>query len=124
MALIVGLKEKPILHPEAYCLRKKVYGFDVQAVCDWRKRFLFIYIGYTASAHSSKAFKSSLLHTSQEKYFEEDEFVLTDKAYELGHHVIVPYKNRLEDPNPDKNMASFNLQHSRTWVTIEHAFLE
>ncbi|RPB25310.1 hypothetical protein L211DRAFT_771240, partial [Terfezia boudieri ATCC MYA-4762] len=36
---IIVLQYKPSVDPEAYFSRKKNYGFNLQAICDWSGRF-------------------------------------------------------------------------------------
>ena len=59
---IIILRTKPKLNPEAYFSRKKNYGFNLQAICDWKGRFIWASMGHTASVHDSTAFKSSDLY--------------------------------------------------------------
>ena len=58
----VVLRDKPMDDPEAYFSTKKPYGFNIQAICDWDRRFIWAFMGHTASVHDSTAFKSSKLY--------------------------------------------------------------
>ena len=105
--------------PEAYFSRKKTYGFNIQAICDWDRKFIWEFMGHTASVQDSTAFKSSDLYRNPGKYFDPEEYVLADKAYGLERHVIMPYKEPAS--RLDINTA-FNYQLSIPRVKIEHAF--
>ena len=104
---------------EAYFSRKKTYGFNIQAICDWDRKFIWAFMGHTASVHDPIAFKSSGLHRNAGKYFDPGEYVLADKAYGLERHVITPYKEPAS--RLDINTA-FNYQLLIPRVKIEHAF--
>ena len=60
--LNIVLRDKPMDDPEAYFSRKKSYGFNIQAICDWDRKFIWAFMGHTASVHDSTAFKSSDLY--------------------------------------------------------------
>ena len=36
--------------------------FNLQAICHWNRRFIWVSMGHTASAHDSTVFKSTLLY--------------------------------------------------------------
>ena len=66
---IIILRTKPKLDPEAYFSRKKNYGFNLQAIVDWKGRFIWASMGHTASVHDSTAFKSTDLYRNAGKKF-------------------------------------------------------
>jgi hypothetical protein len=55
----IRLRDRPMKDPEAYFSRKKIYGFNLQGICDQEGRFTYAHAGYTASAHDSTAFKGT-----------------------------------------------------------------
>ena len=132
---IIILRYKPMVDPEAYFSRKKNYGFNLQAVCDWNGRFIWASMGYTASAHDSTAFKSTAFYRgaaaggtaaggaaaggAAARAFDPREYLLADKAYALERHIITPYK---EPASRLPQNAAFNKQLSIPRVKIEHAF--
>ena len=116
---IIILRDKPQVNPEAYFSRKKEYGINLQAVCDWNRRFIYVSMGHPAAAHDSTAFKDSRLYKNRSSYFHNHEYLLADKAYSLEKHIIVPYKD-LHAQVPSE--AAFNYQLSIPHVKIEHAF--
>ena len=104
---------------EAYFSCKKDYGFNLQAICDWHSRFIWIYMGHTASVHDSTVFKSTTLYRNLQSYIDPEEYVLADKAYALERHVITPYK---EPASRLPANTAFNYELSVPRVKIEHAF--
>jgi len=50
------LRNKPTVDPEAYFSRKKNYGFNLQAICDWEGRFIWVSMKHTASVHATAFF--------------------------------------------------------------------
>ena len=115
----IVLRDRPKIDPEAYFSRKKNYGFNLQAICDWDRRFIWVSMGHTASAHDSTAFKSSGLYQRMHEHFDAEEYILADKAYGLERHIITPYK---EPASRQPANRRFNLQHAISRVKIEHAF--
>ena len=113
------LRDRPLNDPEAYFSRKKNYGFNLQAICDWNGKFIWVYMGHTASAHDSTAFKSTDLYRTLNSYFDPEEYILADKAYALERHIITPFK---EPASRQADNAAFNKQFSKARVKIEHAF--
>lgn len=105
--------------PEAYFTRKKNYGFNLQAICDWSGRFIWVSMGQTARVHDSHVFKTTDLYRNPYKYFDPEEYLLADKAYALNRHLIIPYK---EPAASQPENAAFNYQLSIPRVKIEHAF--
>ena len=90
---IIVFQEKPKINAEAYYSWKKNYGLNLQAVCDWDGRFIYASASHMGSFCDSAAFKASPMHGKQQEYFEPEEYVLADNAYELARHVIVPYRD-------------------------------
>ena len=113
------LRYKPMIDPEAYFSRKKIYGFNLQAICNWKGQFIWVAMGHTASVHDSTASKSTALYQALETYFDPEEYILADKAYALERHIITPFK---EPASRQPANAAFNTELSRPRVKIEHAF--
>ena len=57
----IVLRNQPIIDSEAYFSRKKNYGLNLQAICDWEGRFIWVCMKHTASVHDSTAFKPTAL---------------------------------------------------------------
>ena len=116
---IMILRYKPVVDPQAYYYRKSNYGFNLQAICDWNRKFIWASISHPASAHDSMVFKLTPLYRQIEIAFNDDEYILADKAYALEQHVIVPYKEPLASR---PKYSAFNYALSVPRVKIEHTF--
>jgi hypothetical protein len=117
---VIVLRYKPQVDGEAYYTRKRVYGINAQAVCDWHRRFTFLSVGQVGSVHDSRAFKSTSRCKKPGTYFSNaKEYMLGDKGYALTNRMIVPYKEPLRH---DPRARRFNKHLSRARVKIEHAF--
>ena len=53
---------------ETYSSRKKLYGFNLQAISNWSGRFIYVATGYTVSIHDSTAFKNCPLYREMPAY--------------------------------------------------------
>ena len=115
----IVLRDKPMVDPKAYFSRKKNYGFNLQAICDWKGRFIWTSMGHTAGSHDSLVFKSTDIYRNPSRYFDLEEYVLADKAYGLERHIITPYK---EPASSRAENTAFNYHLSIPRVKIEHAF--
>ena len=115
------LRDRPRVDYQEYFSPKSYYGFNLQAVCGWDRRFIYAYIQHPASVHDSTAFKNSSLYQNRDhqRRFEDHEFLLADKAYPLQRHVITPYKGQA---GREKDNITFNNHLSTPRVKIEHAF--
>ena len=116
---VIILRDKPLVDHQAYFSRKKEYGFNLQAVCDRDRKFIYAYMGYTAGAHDSRIYKHTPLYLNPAAYFASHEYLLGDKAYAVGPHLIPPFK---EPQARRPECANFNYNLSIPRVQIEHAF--
>jgi len=116
---VIILRYKPMVDPEAYFSQKSTYGFNIQAICDWERRFIWVSMGHTASAHDSTAFKSTSLYHDINKSFGPEEYVVADKVYALERHIITPYKESLARRRAH---SALNYALSVPRVKIEYAF--
>lgn len=92
----------------AHTSRKKIYGFNLQAICGQDGRFIYAYTGFTASAHDSTAFKATNFYQNRQHFMKGDEYILADKAYQLDKYIIPPYKMPVANEPACK---SFNKAH-------------
>jgi DDE superfamily endonuclease len=115
----IPLRDRPLKDPEAYFSRKKVYGFNLQAICNQKGEFIYAFAGCTASTHDSTAFKASIFYQRRGELMSNDEYIAADKAYQLDKHVITPYKLPIARRPSHK---AFNKAHSKRRIGIEHAF--
>ena len=110
--------------PGNYYCRKGFYALNAQAICDSKKRILWISTGHKGSTHDSLAFADTKLYNlldEKKKYlYKHRLFVIGDSAYGLSSNMIVPYDNAQSNSMND----AFNYYHSRTRIHIECAFGE
>lgn len=118
MWLRVGNRQE--IRHETYFSRKKRYGFNIQAICDGNKEFIYIHAGSKGSIHDSIAFKSSALYRNRQRLFHPSSYILADKAYELDRHILTRFKeNAIGDHAVH---IAFNDAVTAERINIEHAF--
>lgn len=102
-----------------YCGRKGKYGFNMQAVCDSKRRFLDISIRHPASASDYSAFTSSALYHKLKTpgFLAPDLCLYGDNAYGNSDFMAVPFANTA---NGVKD--SYNYFHSQVRMNIECSF--
>lgn len=115
----IPLCNAPTQNREDYFSRKKIYGFNLQAICDQDSQFIFAATGFTASAHDSTAFKATQFYQNRQQHMKDDEYILADKAYQLDKYIIPPFKAPAANSPTCK---AFNKAHSHQHIRIEHAF--
>jgi DDE superfamily endonuclease len=114
--------------PGNYYCRKGFYALNVQAMCDRRKKFLWVYPSNKGATHDSAAFAGSKLYELLKEMSPELQsrglFIVGDSAYGLTPFLMVPYdQDELkEDVNGAKD--SFNYHLSSCRIYIECAFGE
>ena len=59
---VIILWDKRLVDHQAYFSRKKEYGFNLQAVCNHDRKFIFTYMGCIAGAHDSRIYKHTPLY--------------------------------------------------------------
>lgn len=65
----------------AYTNRKCGQSVTLQAICDHKKRFLDVFIGFPSSVHDNRIFRNSPVFNKSSKFFQQGEKILRDKAY-------------------------------------------
>ena len=109
-----NLKQDGEKNPGSYFCRKGFYALNAQAICDSKKRILWLSTGHKGSTHDSFAFAetrlSALLEEKREYLYKHRLFLIGDSAYSLQSYMIVPYSNAKSNSIED----SFNYWHSRT----------
>lgn len=96
---------------------KKKTGLNVQALCDAKKRFLFVSCKTPGKTNDLKAYQHSCLCELIES-LPPGFWVGGDAAYVCTDHLIVPYPGQKLDTRRD----SFNFYLSQLRVRIENAF--
>lgn len=117
----VKLSEKPCDDGESYFSRKQQYSIKLQAVCDYRLKIRHIVVGYPGSVHDSRIYRESSLSINLENYFNNNEYILGDSAYQLTNTVVTPYRANACEAT-FANRAKFNRTLSKYRIRIENCF--
>jgi hypothetical protein len=108
----------------AYFTRKGFFALNCQAICDVKKRILWISSRHIGSCHDSRAFKDTklyeLLLEKQEFLIKHELFLVGDSAYNLESFLLVPH----EEPSPRSPEDAYNYYHSNCRIRIECCFGE
>jgi DDE superfamily endonuclease len=120
--------EREVADPGNYYCRKGFYALNVQAICDRRKRFLWVYPSNKGSTHDSLAFTSSklyeLLVELSKDLYSRGLFIAGDSAYNLTSFLVTPYETDEVSSDSDHMKDSFNYHLSSCRIYIECAFGE
>ena len=102
-----------------FCGRKHKFGYNMQAVCDHRGRFLEVWITHPASASDFLTYLlSDFHHKVKQKGFLADGLVLFgDNAYVSNECMATPYKGIKRGSKDD-----YNFFQSQLRIQIECAF--
>lgn len=113
----------PSTDPEVYINRKMFYGISLQAVCDNKRKFTDIFTGFPSSVSDKRVFRNSDLYNkvinNTRDYFQDNHFIIGDKAYPLLSWCIPPYIDR---GNLLPMQINFNNLHAKSRQVIERAF--
>jgi hypothetical protein len=109
--------QRPKIDGEVFWTRKCQYAYNLQLVCDDKKRIRYYVIGWPGSVYDSTVFDSSDLLMRPHLFFIDGEFLLADSGYALTKWVCVPY--RLPLANIPHNFR-FNFYFSSARCLIEH----
>jgi hypothetical protein len=116
--------------------RHPVRPMLIEALVDYKKRFLDLEIGWPGSVGDCRIFENSYLNGVYEKELaklgttalttgdEVDEdipaFILGDSAYRNSRHLVTTYK--VTECNADASIRHLNFDLSRARYQVEHAF--
>lgn len=110
----------PHLFPVDYFNRKGFYSIVLQAVVDYKKKFLDICVGWPGSTHDSRILTNSNLYNKFNNQNNLNKYILGDGGYPNLSWLIVPYKDIGRGLTHEQ--AYFNLKHSQTRIKVEQAF--
>ena len=110
--------------PGAYFTQKGFHALNCQAICDVKKRVLWLSLQHIGSAHDSRAFKDTRLYKLliEKKAFLRrlGFFFVGDSAYDLESFLVVPY----DDATTKSPEDTYNFWHSNCRIRIECVFRE
>jgi len=114
--------------PGNYFCRKGFYALNVQAICDKRLRFLWIFPSSKGSTHDATAFRHSrlmdLLKELSPELAARGLFMSVDSAYQLTPFLQCPYGQALLQEDMNGMRDAFNFYLSSCRIYIECAFGE
>lgn len=101
-----------------FCGRKKKFGLNMQAVCDARRRFLWVELRYPGSTSDFFAFDQSSLKCQLERagFLREGLCLFGDAAYANSSYMCVPFRSATGTHD------HFNFFQSQLRINIECAF--
>jgi hypothetical protein len=114
-----------VADPGNYWTRKQFYALNVQAICDSKKRFLWVSTGQQGATHDSLAFDGTklnnhLLHDIG--WLRSNGFFLVgDSAYNISPYLLTPYSDAKIEGDPKD---AYNFWQSNARIRIECAFGE
>ena len=113
-----------IRNPGSFFSRKGFYAFNLQVVCDKKKRVLFRSMKCRGAEHDSTAFKRSSFYKMLDdnwKYLKQKGYYLIgDSAYSIRSFLITPFDDAMHGTAED----NFNYFHSSSRISIECTFGE
>lgn len=109
--------QRPFDYEGWYC-RKGYCAFNVQAICDAKRRFLSFSI-FPGSMNDKSMYKLSTFGKTCHQFIPSDKQLLGDAGYMLQNHLLIPYDIFELMPADQKH---YNYIHSKTRIAIEGAF--
>lgn len=102
-----------------FCGRKKKFGVQIQAVCDYKRRFLDVSCGHPGSASDFTMWLDCALREDLERegFLAPGLVLFGDNAYVNTPNMVCPFKSVSAGPRD-----AFNFYHSQTRINIECAF--
>ncbi len=112
-----GVGPKPF-----FCGRKKKYGLNMQAICDARRRFLWVDIHFPGATSDFFAFEQTDFYKRLEAgLLHPGLCIFGDAAYVNAPYMCVPFRN-VQAEDGDGSKDSYNFYQSQLRITIECAF--
>ncbi|KAI8117724.1 putative nuclease HARBI1 [Lucilia cuprina] len=105
--------DKPLNLKNQYIDRKGNVSICMQEICNEKKKFISIFVGYPGSSHDSWIYQNSTIFNKINSYCGEN-YLLGDSAYPCSKHLITPYR--------DNGHLTINIKLSSARVSIEHTF--
>ena len=116
--------ERTGVGPKPYfCGRKKKYGLNMQAICDARRRFIWVDIQFPGATSDYFAFEQSELfqRLQEEGFIKPGLCLFGDAAYCNAPFMCAPFRN-VQTEDGDVSKDAFNFYQSQLRIVIECAF--
>jgi hypothetical protein len=104
-----------------FCGRKKKYGLNMQAICDSKRRFLWVDIRFPGATSDYFAFEQTELFEKLQTdgFLRAGLCIFGDAAYVNAPYMCVPYRNVA---GSDGSKDAYNFFQSQLRINIECAF--
>ncbi|XP_065074454.1 putative nuclease HARBI1 [Ochlerotatus camptorhynchus] len=102
-----------------YINRHDLLSMTLQGICDAKRRFLDVCVGYPSRIHDSRVFSLSPISNELPGISHGRYHLLGDAAYPLREYLITPFKDY---GNLSHKERTYNLKHCQTRVKIENCF--
>jgi hypothetical protein len=113
---------KDLPNPGVYYCRKGFFALNCQAICDVRKRVLWMSSKHIGSCHDSRAFMDTslykLLQDRKDFLKQHGFFLVGDSAYNLESFLLIPYSQAA----PQSDEDAYNFWQSNSRIRIECCF--
>lgn len=108
---------------EVFNTRKCFYAYTLQCISEPSLKFTDTFIGYPGSVSDKRIFTQSNIYKNielnPEHYFDNESFIIGDKAYPLKIWCIPPY---IEHRRLNNAEIYFNRAHAKTRQVVERSF--
>ncbi|KAE9273754.1 hypothetical protein PR003_g29809, partial [Phytophthora rubi] len=113
------LAAKPRHHGEDYYNRKASYSVNGLVTCDDMARIRNLVVGWPGSTHDNRVWTNSPMMIQSHDYFNHNEYLLGDSAFQVSAIMIPAFKNPLKAMmNPRQKF--FNSKLAKARIKSEH----
>ncbi|KAI8130671.1 Protein ALP1-like, partial [Lucilia cuprina] len=106
--------DPPLNLKNQYIDRKGNVSICMQGICNEKKKFISIFVGYPGSSHDSWIYQNSPIFNRINSYCG-DYYLLGDSAYPCSKHLVTPYRDNGHLTNIQK---TFNIKLSSARVSM------
>jgi hypothetical protein len=89
-------------------------------ICDDELRIFDYLVGWPASVHDNRVWKSHNQFKKAQFFFEANQYLLADSAFGSSCHCIPAFKRVCRGPKLGKDKEKFNKLLSKARVRVEH----
>lgn len=112
--------KQPSQDKSSYYNRNKYHSIVLQGICDQRKAFIDVFVGWPGAAHDARIWQNSpIFRFLQADNLPKDFHLLGDSAYPISSFLMVPFK---DNGHLTQEQRNYNKILSSSRVLIEQAF--
>lgn len=86
-----------IEHPDSYINRKGFHSIILQGICDYKMKFIDVFIGICGSIHDVRVWRLSdikhMIDRDIGRYFPQHGHLLADSAYPITSNMLTPFRD-------------------------------